>query len=115
MFFGSDCTQIREFSWSGVNGLDKPTTTTVPLATFLSFSRFPILNAGSVLFEASFHFNFILPAGSFLFPDGSVFENFDWAWLIVYVWWLVSRVHCPHLVLFYFILGVFAPQKPDRP
>ena len=56
------------------NGLDKPPTTTVPLATFLSFSRFPILNAGSVLFEASFHFNFILPAGSFLFPDGSVLK-----------------------------------------
>ena len=28
-----------------------------------------------------------------------VFENFDWAWLIVYVRRLVSRVHCPHLFI----------------
>jgi len=27
----------------------------------------------------------------------------------------VYRVHCPNLVLFYFILGVFAPQNLDRP
>ena len=30
-------------------------------------------------------------------------------------WQLASRVSCPNLVLFYFILGVFAPQKLDRP
>ena len=27
----------------------------------------------------------------------------------------LSSPHCPNLVLFYFILGVFAPQKLDRP
>ena len=30
-------------------------------------------------------------------------------WWTISIWQLVSRVHCPNLVLFYFILGVFAP------
>ena len=31
--------------------------------------------------------------------------------LIVYYWQLVSRVHCPNLVLFYFIPGVLHPKS----
>ena len=30
-------------------------------------------------------------------------------WWTISIWQLVSRVHCPNLVLFYFILGVFVP------
>ena len=57
-------------------------------------------------------------AGFFLSPDGSVFDwkaEADRVLCINGGWSLESRVHCPNLVLFYFILGVFAPQKLDRP
>ena len=43
-------------------------------------------------------------------PDSDGSES---GWWTISIWQLVSRVHCPNLVLFYFILGVFAPQKPD--
>ena len=45
-------------------------------------------------------------------PDSDGSES---GWWTISIWQLVSRVHCPNLVLFYFILGVFAPQKLDRP
>ena len=32
-------------------------------------------------------------------------------WWTISIWQLVSRVHCPNLVLFYFILGVFRTPK----
>jgi hypothetical protein len=36
-------------------------------------------------------------------------------WWTISIWQLVSRVHCPNPVFFFFFLGVFAPQKLDRP
>ena len=36
-------------------------------------------------------------------------------WWTISIWQLVSRVHCPNPVFFSFFLGVFAPQKLDRP
>jgi hypothetical protein len=32
-------------------------------------------------------------------------------WWTISIWQLVSRVHCPNLVLFYFILGVLHPKS----
>ena len=43
-------------------------------------------------------------------PDSDGSES---GWWIISIWRLVSRVHCPNLVLFYFILGVFShPKSP---
>ena len=61
--------------------------------------------AGSVVTKVCFVFLL------WLSPDSGGSES---GWWTISIWQLVSRVHCPNLVLFYFILGVFRTQKLDR-
>ena len=74
--------------------------------TFFSKNQFPIIEeqkildskVGSVVTKVCVGFLLCLSPDS----DGS-----ESGWWTISIWQLVSRVHCPILVLFYFTLGVF--------